>query len=140
MERKRYLRKTNLNEALELFFKHPALSKLTESEDIPTPDALGRITAEPVFANISSPHYHCSAMDGVAVRAEDTFGASEVSPIQLEGEQFFPLDTGDKIPDDYDAVIMIEDVTQISEEKIDVLISPLCFHRNSKLAMKTNPF
>ena len=121
MERKRYLRKTNLNEALELFFKHPALSKLTESEEIPTPEALGRITAEPVFANISSPHYHCSAMDGVAVRATDTFGASEVSPIQLEGEQFFPLDTGDKIPDDYDAVIMIEDVTQISEEKIEII-------------------
>ena len=120
MERKRYLRKTSLNEALELFFKHPALSKLIESEDIPTSEALGRITAEPVFAKISSPHYHCSAMDGVAVRAADTFGASEVSPIQLEGKRFFPLDTGDKIPDDYDAVIMIEDVTQI-EDKIEII-------------------
>ncbi|MFQ6043143.1 MAG: molybdopterin biosynthesis protein, partial [Candidatus Poribacteria bacterium] len=121
MERKRYLKKTSLNEALELFFKHPALAKLTESEDVPTPDALGRITAEPVFARISSPHYHCSAMDGVAVRAVDTFGASEVSPIQLEGERFFPLDTGDKIPDGYDAVIMIEDVTQISADKIEII-------------------
>ncbi|MBC8236111.1 molybdopterin biosynthesis protein [bacterium] len=121
MERKRYLRKTGLNEALELFFKHPALSKLIESEEIPTSEALGRITAEPVFAKISSPHYHCSAMDGVAVRAADTFGASEVSPIQLEGEQFFPLDTGDKIPDNYDAVIMIEDVTQISDDRIEII-------------------
>ncbi|MBM3240568.1 molybdopterin biosynthesis protein [Candidatus Poribacteria bacterium] len=121
MERKRYLKKTSLNEALELFFQHPALSKLTECEEITTPEALGRITAEPVFAKISSPHYHCSAMDGVAVRAADTFGASEVTPIQLEGEQFFPLDTGDKIPDDYDAVIMIENVRKISEDKIEII-------------------
>jgi putative molybdopterin biosynthesis protein len=59
-------------------------------------------------------------MDGVAVRAMDTFGASEVTPIQLEGKQFFPLDTGDKIPDGYDAVIMIENVTQISKDKIEI--------------------
>ncbi|MBC8461690.1 MAG: molybdopterin biosynthesis protein, partial [Deltaproteobacteria bacterium] len=81
MERKRYLKKTTLNEALKLFFQHSAVTRVTKSEKIPTPDTLGRITAEPIFARLSSPHYHCSAMDGVAVRAAETFGASEVSPI-----------------------------------------------------------
>jgi len=121
MERKRYLKKTDLNNALDLFFNHPVLAWLTESEEMLAGDSLGRITSEAVFAKISSPHYHCSAMDGVAVRAEDTFGASEVSPIELQGEQFFPLDTGDEIPDGYDAVIMIEDVTQIAEDTIQII-------------------
>jgi len=121
MERKRYLKKTDLNNALALFFNNPALVRLTEDEVIPTSESLGRITSEPVFAKISSPHYHCSAMDGVAVRAEDTFGAAEVSPIELQGEQFFPLDTGDEIPEEYNAVIMIEDITQIAEDRIKII-------------------
>ena len=47
------------------------------SETVPVEDALNRVTAEPVFAKISSPHYHAAAMDGICVRAEDTFGATE---------------------------------------------------------------
>ena len=121
MERKRYLKKTDLSNALSLFFDHPVLSRLTESEEIATSDSLGRITSEPVFAQISSPHYHCSAMDGVAVRAEDTFGASEVAPMELQGTQFFPLDTGDEIPAEYNAVIMIEDVNQMVEDRIKII-------------------
>jgi putative molybdopterin biosynthesis protein len=35
-------------------------------------NALGRVLAKPIFAKISSPHYHASAMDGFAVRAEET--------------------------------------------------------------------
>src|SRR5574342_557101 len=46
-------------------------------------NALGRVTAQPVWARVSSPHYHASAMDGFAVRAEDTNGAQPSSPIQL---------------------------------------------------------
>ena len=41
----------------------------------PIDEALGRVTAEAVFARISVPHYHAAAMDGIAVRAEDTLGA-----------------------------------------------------------------
>ncbi|MEK7439700.1 MAG: molybdopterin biosynthesis protein, partial [Chloroflexota bacterium] len=43
-----------------------------EGEDVPLDQALGRVTAQPIFAKISAPHYHASAMDGYAVRAEDT--------------------------------------------------------------------
>src|SRR5574341_1880417 len=52
-------------------------------ETIPLAEALGRVTAEPVWAAVSSPHYHASAMDGYAVRARDTEGASETSPLTL---------------------------------------------------------
>ena len=79
-------------------------------ERIPAADACGRITAEPVYAHICAPHYPASAMDGIAVAAKDTFGATETTPIFLKQEQFVVVDTGDPLPDGCDAVIMIEDV------------------------------
>ena len=54
-----------------------------EGEDVPLGAALGRVTAAPVWARLSSPHYHAAAMDGAAVRAEDTEGASEATPVRL---------------------------------------------------------
>lgn len=118
--RQRYLKKKSLDQALSLFFDSPAIDRLTEPETVPVPESLGRVTAEPVFAKISSPHYHCSAMDGIAVRATETFGASEKEPIQLSSEQFDFVDTGDALPDDYNAVIMIEDVREIDENKVEI--------------------
>ena len=74
-------------------------------------ESLGRITAEPVTARLSSPFYHSSAMDGYAVKYQETFGASETSPKKLKlGEQAVYIDTGDPMPDGFNAVIMIEDV------------------------------
>jgi len=79
-------------------------------------DALGRVTAEPVWALRSSPHYHASAMDGYAVRAEETLGATETSPLRLElGSQAIPVDTGDPLPHGKDAVIKIEDTHLVAE-------------------------
>ena len=77
-------------------------------------DALGRVTAEPVWARLSSPHYHASAMDGYAVKAAETRGATETSPKRLQvGSQAIPVDTGDPLPPDTDAVIKIEDTQLI---------------------------
>jgi putative molybdopterin biosynthesis protein len=74
-------------------------------------NAAGRITAQPVWALISSPHYHAAAMDGYAVRAEETRGATETQPLYLEvGQQAFYVDTGDPLPPRTNAVIMVEDV------------------------------
>lgn len=73
--------------------------------------AIGRILAEPVWAKLSSPHYHASAMDGFAVRAVETVGAMSTQPITLlAGEEAVYLDTGDPIPEFADAVIPIENV------------------------------
>lgn len=76
-------------------------------------NALGRVLAEPVWARMSSPHYHASAMDGFAVRAGQTAGAMPTAPITLT--QFKYLDTGDSLPEDFDAVIPIENVESLDE-------------------------
>ncbi len=81
--------------------------------------ALGRVLAEPVWAKISSPHYHASAMDGFAVRAEDTLGAGPSTPITLQSAlQAGYLDTGDSLPESFDAVIPIENVEPINEDGV----------------------
>ncbi|NOQ40828.1 MAG: molybdopterin biosynthesis protein, partial [Anaerolineales bacterium] len=81
-------------------------------EQIPLDEnAIGRVLAATVWAKISSPHYHASAMDGFAVRAEDTHGALETAPVSLTyGSGTVYLDTGDPLPDWADAVIPIENI------------------------------
>ena len=127
MARKRYLKKTPLAEARELFLGRVGGARL-EDETVDVGDALHRITAEPVFARISSPHYHGSAMDGICVRAEDTFGASEFAPRQLrlladedqpEG-RFTWLDTGQPLPPWANAVIMIEKVRELGADAVSI--------------------
>ena len=87
---------------------------------IPVQQACGRVTAQPVYAHICAPHYAASAMDGVAVMARDTFGATETTPVTLRPEQFTVLDTGDPIPEDKDAVIMVEDIVKNSDGSITI--------------------
>jgi putative molybdopterin biosynthesis protein len=73
-------------------------------------DAVGRVTAAPVWAARSSPPFDSAAMDGVAVRSSQTIGASESSPLLLDHERFVVVDTGDPLPDGFDAVVMREHV------------------------------
>lgn len=81
------------------------------AEEIDLGSALGRVTAEPIWAKASSPHYHASAMDGYAIRAADTRTASDRSPVDLAmPDQAAYVDTGDPMPDWADAVVPIEEV------------------------------
>ncbi|HLH65664.1 MAG TPA: molybdopterin biosynthesis protein [Solirubrobacteraceae bacterium] len=73
-------------------------------------DALGRVTAEPIWAARSSPPFDAAAMDGIAVRSERTVGASETTPLWLAQDEFVVVDTGDPIPEGFDAVVMREHV------------------------------
>lgn len=82
------------------------------TETIAVQDAIGRVTARAVYAHISAPHYPASAMDGIAVVAADTFGATETTAVKLRPEQYLVVDTGDPIPAEYDAVIMVEDIAK----------------------------
>ena len=91
-----------------------------KTQVIPVQQACGRVTAQPVYAHICAPHYAASAMDGVAVIARDTFGATETTPITLRPEQFTVLDTGDPIPEDKDAVIMVEDIVKNPDGSITI--------------------
>ena len=114
MSREIYLEGTPLHEALTKWltrFDSEESGRPLPGEIIQVKDSLGRITAEAIIAKISSPFYHSSAMDGYAVRFVDTFGASETSPKRLRAEeQAVYVDTGDPMPDGFNAVIMIEDV------------------------------
>ena len=72
--------------------------------------AVGRVTAEPIWAGRSSPPFDCAAMDGIAVRAADTLGASETTPLLLAAGAFAVVDTGDPLPERFDSVVMREHV------------------------------
>ncbi|MGB8960471.1 MAG: molybdopterin biosynthesis protein [Pseudonocardiaceae bacterium] len=71
-------------------------------------EAIGRVTAGPVWARRSSPAFDSAGMDGVAVRSVDTVGASETTPVTLT--DFDVIDTGDPLPAGRDAVVMREHV------------------------------
>ncbi|XJZ27197.1 molybdopterin biosynthesis protein [Bacillota bacterium Lsc_1132] len=125
MDQKRYNRKIYLQDKPREEAKQELLAAFDlpfEKEVVNVAEALGRVTAEPIFAATSTPHYHASAMDGVAVVAEETYGAHEHHPLHLKlGEQFVIVDTGNAIPAHFNAVIMIEDVNMIDEETIEII-------------------
>jgi putative molybdopterin biosynthesis protein len=73
-------------------------------------DAAGLVTAEPVWATRSSPPFDAAGMDGIAVLAADTLGASETTPVYLQPGSYDAVDTGDPMPDGRDAVVMREHV------------------------------
>jgi len=106
--------KARLNKALEEIHMGGSLG----CEIIPLDEnAIGRVLAAPVWAEICSPHYNASAMDGFGLRAELTSGAAPNSPrvIKLPDEAVY-LDTGDPLPVWADAVIPIENVEAVDEK------------------------
>jgi putative molybdopterin biosynthesis protein len=110
MKRKIYLNMHTLGGAREILAQRFGRLR-TSTEEVKTTDALGRVTSEPIFARRSVPHYHGAAMDGIAVDASKTFGATETTPLKLRiGEDAFYVDTGDPLPEGTNAVIMIEQV------------------------------
>ena len=96
-------------------------------EEVAVAEANGRITANAIWAKLSAPHYHASAMDGFAVRAHDTDEATETNPRQLlladEWEEppsdlaiAQPVNTGHALPIWANAVVMIEHTQQVTDE------------------------
>ncbi len=91
-------------------------------ETLPVTECLGRVLAQPVFARLSSPHYHAAAMDGVAVDAQATFGAREREPVTLEIDKTaFWVDTGDMLPAGTNAVIMVEHLHRFGEGLLEII-------------------
>ncbi|MCK9419015.1 MAG: molybdopterin biosynthesis protein [Nitrospirae bacterium] len=124
-KQKKYLSNEPLADAIKKYndaLTAAGIGAPLSGERIPVGDALGRVTSEAVIAKISSPFYHSAAMDGYAVKFVDTFGAAETRPKRLNvPAQAVAIDTGDPMPDGFDAVIMIEDVEKISESEIEIL-------------------
>ena len=119
MARRIYLEDIALDEAWRRFIaalESADLWRPFDGEAIAVAEALGRVTAEPIWARVSSPAYHAAAMDGYAVRSEDTIGAIETAPVQLAiDSQATYVDTGDPLPAWADAVIPIENVHLITQ-------------------------
>jgi putative molybdopterin biosynthesis protein len=124
-EKHLYLEDIPLEEALGKFLT--ALEEvespgLLPGEWVPVEEGLNRVTAQPIWAKISSPHYHAAAMDGAAIRSDDSTGASETSPVRLRiGEQAQWIDTGDPLPSGFNAVVMTEHIQPVEEGVIEIM-------------------
>ena len=123
-QRRYFLNDIPLDQALKGFFS--ALDEIGALDpkpgiELPLAQAQGRITARPVWALTSSPHYDAAAMDGAAVRAADTSGATETSPVNLTiSAQAILVDTGDPMPAGYNAVVMIEHLHRVDDNTLQV--------------------
>ncbi len=105
------------------------------AEPVPLDACAGRVLAQDVVAAVDVPHFARSAMDGYAVRGEDTFGASAYDPIalelvglslpgrawggRLERGQAVRIMTGAPVPEGADAVVMAE-VTEEADGRVAV--------------------
>lgn len=117
-----YLHDIPLDQAqaqIEQALQDAELSVMLAPETIPLDEhAIGRILATPIWAKLSSPHYHASAMDGFALRAADTTAATLTNPIDLAyGTQTEYIDTGDPLPDWANCVLQIENTEPLDASR-----------------------
>ena len=118
---KPFKERTSLAEARDQFRERVESHSRTEA--LPLRDADGRVVAETVTAQADVPHYPRAAMDGYAVRAEDTFGASDRSPVvlrerddEVEARSAKQVHTGSELPEGADAVVMVEHTEEVGDE------------------------
>lgn len=116
-----YLSNLALDKARQEYIERlKAMGFKSRTERIKVQDACGRVTSQPVYAKICAPHYAASAMDGAALNAKDSFGATETRPVTLGEDKFTVVDTGDPVPEDCDAVIMVEDIVKNDDGSITI--------------------
>ncbi len=117
---RRYLESKPIDEALHTWIGSVDIECNTETVSVT--ESAGRVLSREVFSVLSSPHYHAAAMDGIAVKAEHTFSATETRPVTLcAAEHFVWVDTGDPLPPDTDAVIMSEDVNWLNDTHVEIV-------------------
>jgi putative molybdopterin biosynthesis protein len=116
-----YLKMKTLQEARDLLFQRFGSTGAMTGETVPVTDSVERVLAEAITARLSSPNFHAAAMDGIAVKAEKTFGASETRPKELIiGEDAFYLNTGHVMPEGTDAVIMVEKLDRLDDQRVRI--------------------
>ncbi len=146
-----YLKMKTLEEAKEILDREFALSGVLSDEATAVPDAVGRVLSRPVTAALSSPNFHSAAMDGIAVNAKTTYGASETHPKELTiGHNAFYVNTGHVMPEGCDSVIMIEHIHALDKKRVvieaptfpwqhvrkmgeDIVATELLFPQNHKI-------
>ncbi|MFC1895842.1 hypothetical protein ACFL0Q_04160 [Thermodesulfobacteriota bacterium] len=120
-ERRIYLNMKSRTDARNILLDRFATGPVLSTEEIPTVETAGRVLARPVFALLSSPNFHTAAMDGIALRARDTFGTNEANPRRLvvDREASY-VNTGQMLPEGTDAVVMIEHVHVPDEKTVQI--------------------
>lgn len=124
-------------DALQTFLAN--LSPQPANEEIHTASALGRINLEPVVSPHPLPSFPRTTVDGFAVRAADTYGASESLPAYLSVVGEVPMGntpdfslppaacalihTGGMLPEGSDAVVMVEHTQSAREGEVEILRS-----------------
>ncbi len=115
-----YLDMKSIEEAKEILFGH-FQDHLTKIETIDVVNAKDRVLAKPAIAVISSPNFHAAAMDGIAVDAQITFGASEDAPKTIVPDKnAFWVNTGHFMPEGTNAVIMIEHLNIVDNNNVEI--------------------
>ena len=131
-----FLRLLPPDEARALLLSHLS-APITDSESISTASSLGRVTAEDIIAPHPLPEFPRSTMDGYAVRARDTFGATNLLPayltligevpmgdaptFDLQSGQCALIYTGGMLPNGADAIVMLEYVQSARKNEIEVM-------------------
>ena len=111
--------RTDVGKAKEIFLGQ--IKGTEKTETVPASSAIGRVLSTSILAPRNVPHYRRSAMDGFAVRSVDLLGASLTNPVMLNVSDEImegtcvPVNTGDYVPDDFDAVLMMEDTISIGD-------------------------
>ncbi len=129
---KEFFKVTDLKKVLEYTSDFPRV----KTEDVPLPEATGRVLAADIFSEVDLPDFMRSTMDGYAISASSTFGASEANPAYLTirgsvsmGEspafsvgpgEAAKISTGGMLPDGTDSVVMIEHTETIDKITIEV--------------------
>lgn len=106
----------SLEEARRILLAAFASHTCRTVEDIGIREALGRTLSGDVVSRRNVPHYTASAMDGYAVTAADTAGATPATPVLLEEGKFFWVNTGMPV-EGADAVVMVEDTSVPEDER-----------------------
>jgi molybdopterin molybdotransferase len=133
-----------LDEALALILEHAA--PVTRTERIPLAHAAGRVIASAPMASMDVPPFDRAAMDGYAVRAEDTFGAGRYDPRvlrcvdkvytgQVPGRsvragECIEIATGAPMPDGADAVVMVEETERVADANDVSIFTPVYPRQN----------
>jgi len=97
-----YLKMKTLQEATENVTAEFSVEEALVAEEVPVPQAVGRVLAEPIYAKTSAPHFNAAAMDGLAVKAQSTFGASEATTTTSSICEYRPCDAAGNRCGDYD--------------------------------------
>ena len=122
-------------ETIEGVLSHVQSFSAVDTETVPLAECLGRVLAEDIYSDVDIPDFNRSTMDGFAVKASSTFGASEANPayLNVRGQirmgvrpdvsigpgEAARIATGGMLPDGADSIIMVEHTDKLDDTTIE---------------------